>query len=59
MPHDFHRGRHTGLLVPLFSVPSRASWGVGEIPDLVDLARWIRNGSRPEFAVFGDERDGD
>ncbi|HEY3885732.1 MAG TPA: 4-alpha-glucanotransferase, partial [Vicinamibacterales bacterium] len=43
MPHDFHRGRHTGLLVPLFSVPSRASWGVGEIPDLVDLARWIRN----------------
>ncbi|MGH9411396.1 MAG: 4-alpha-glucanotransferase, partial [Vicinamibacterales bacterium] len=43
MPHDFHRGRHTGLLVPLFSVPSRVSWGVGEIPDLVDLARWIRN----------------
>ena len=38
----FHRGRHAGLLVPLFSLASRASWGVGEIPDLPRFARWLR-----------------
>lgn len=34
-------GRHAGILVPLFSIPSRASWGIGEIPDLVHLARFV------------------
>src|SRR5687767_2608616 len=38
---DFHHGRHAGVLVPLFSIPSRASWGVGEIPDLPRFARWL------------------
>jgi 4-alpha-glucanotransferase len=28
--------------VPLFSIPSRTSWGVGEIPDLARLASWMR-----------------
>jgi 4-alpha-glucanotransferase len=37
----FHHGRHAGVLVPLFSIPSRASWGVGEIADLPMLARWL------------------
>ena len=36
----FHTGRHAGVLVPLFSIPSRRSWGVGEIPDLSAFARW-------------------
>jgi len=36
----FHRGRHTGVLVPLFSIPSGGSWGVGEIPDLPRFAGW-------------------
>ena len=72
-PRDFHAGRHAGVLVPLFSIPSRASWGVGEIADLPLFARWLRaagldfvqllpdqrNGGRPEFAVLGAERDGD
>jgi 4-alpha-glucanotransferase len=40
-PGHFHAGRHAGLLVPLFSMPSRASWGVGEIPDLPRFARWL------------------
>jgi 4-alpha-glucanotransferase len=35
------RGRHAGALVPLFSVPSRASWGIGEIPDIPRFARWL------------------
>jgi len=32
--------RQAGVLLPLFSIRSPASWGVGEIPDLVPLARW-------------------
>jgi 4-alpha-glucanotransferase len=34
-------GRHSGLLVPLFSMPSRASWGIGEIGDIPLLAPWL------------------
>ena len=37
----FGSGRHAGVLVPLFSIASRRSWGVGEIPDLVPLSRWL------------------
>ncbi len=37
----FNNGRHAGVLVPLFSIPSRRSWGIGEIPDLVALSRWL------------------
>jgi len=36
-------GRHAGVLVPLFSIPSRRSWGIGEIPDLIPLARWLQS----------------
>ena len=36
-------GRHAGVLVPLFSIPSRRSWGIGEIPDLVPLSRWLES----------------
>lgn len=43
MPREFQTGRHAGVLVPLFSIPSRGSWGVGEIPDLVRLAAWMRD----------------
>src|SRR6185312_34725 len=39
----FSTGRHAGVLVPLFSIPSRRSWGIGEIPDLVPLARWLQS----------------
>ncbi len=39
----FSRGRHAGVLVPLFSIPSRRSWGIGEIPDLVLFGRWLRS----------------
>lgn len=37
----FASGRHAGLLVPLFSIPSRRSWGIGEIPDLGRFGSWI------------------
>jgi 4-alpha-glucanotransferase len=38
----FVHGRHAGALVPLFSIPSKQSWGIGEIPDLARFARWLR-----------------
>ena len=33
--------RRSGLLVPLFSIPSTRSWGIGEIGDLEHLTRWL------------------
>ena len=39
--------RRAGILVPLFSIPSTTSWGIGEIGDLEPLARWLeRSGQR-------------
>src|SRR5688572_26980900 len=40
-PGYFYGGRHAGVLVPLFSIPSGSSWGVGEISDLPRFARWL------------------
>lgn len=40
----FDGGRHGGIVVPLFSIPSHTSWGIGEIPDLSRLARWLTAG---------------
>ncbi|MDE3154960.1 MAG: 4-alpha-glucanotransferase [Acidobacteriota bacterium] len=34
-------GRHAGLLLPLFSFPSRRSWGLGEIGDLAPMTAWL------------------
>jgi 4-alpha-glucanotransferase len=33
--------RRAGILVPLFSIPSSRSWGIGEIGDIPHLARWL------------------
>ena len=35
-------GRRAGLLVPLFSISSSASWGIGEIGDIPAFARWLQ-----------------
>ena len=41
------RGRRSGILVPLFSIPSTSSWGIGEIGDIEPMARWLdRAGQR-------------
>jgi len=34
-------GRTAGLLLPLFSCPGSASWGIGEIGDVAALAAWL------------------
>ena len=35
------RRRSAGLLLPLFSMPSSRSWGIGEFADLAAVARWM------------------
>jgi 4-alpha-glucanotransferase len=42
MTRTLHVGRAAGILVPLFSLPSTRSWGIGEIADLAVAARWLR-----------------
>lgn len=40
-PSDAHR-RISGVTVPLFSLRSERSWGIGEIGDLPEFAAWMR-----------------
>jgi 4-alpha-glucanotransferase len=35
------RSRRAGILVPLFSIPSTQSWGIGEIGDLEAICAWL------------------
>jgi 4-alpha-glucanotransferase len=35
--------RRAGILVPLFSIPSSRSWGIGEIGDIAPFARWLES----------------
>ena len=35
------RRRRSGILLPLFSCPSRASWGIGDIGDVAQAATWL------------------
>jgi 4-alpha-glucanotransferase len=37
------RPRRAGLLVPLFSIPSTTSWGIGEIGDLRPMCAWLEH----------------
>ncbi|MPZ20896.1 MAG: 4-alpha-glucanotransferase [Luteitalea sp.] len=39
---NFWEGRHAGLMVPLFSLRSSESWGIGEIADIQHMAAWLR-----------------
>lgn len=43
MTRRLERGRHAGVLVPLFSIPSTRSWGIGEIGDLASFGEWLRS----------------
>ena len=46
--HSWHENmtpspaRRAGILVPLFSIPSTRSWGIGEIADIEHLAAWLQ-----------------
>jgi 4-alpha-glucanotransferase len=34
--------RCSGILVPLFSITSSRSWGIGEFLDLPEFAKWLQ-----------------
>jgi 4-alpha-glucanotransferase len=38
--------RRAGILVPLFSIPSSRSWGIGEIADVEPMCRWLDAGGQ-------------
>ena len=42
MTRNSFADRAAGLLIPLFSIPSTRSWGVGEIGDLPAAAEWLK-----------------
>jgi 4-alpha-glucanotransferase len=44
--------RHVGLLVPIFSMRSTASWGIGELPDLAPLADWLASGGFDRLMIL-------
>jgi 4-alpha-glucanotransferase len=52
MAPDLARGRHSGLFVPLFSIPSSDSWGIGEILDIPILARWLREAGQDLLQIL-------
>ena len=37
------RSRRAGILIPLFSLASSRSWGIGEITDITPVARWLES----------------
>lgn len=39
--HTEAGSRRAGILLPLFSIPSSRSWGIGEIGDLASVANWL------------------
>ena len=67
------RSRRAGISVPLFSLRSTRSWGIGEIGDIPAMAEWLRAANQSVLqilplnelgaigivAVFGAQRDGD
>ncbi|MEO8481621.1 MAG: 4-alpha-glucanotransferase [Acidobacteriota bacterium] len=45
-------GRHAGINVPLFSIRSSESWGIGEIPDLLPLVAWLHDAGCSRLMVL-------
>jgi 4-alpha-glucanotransferase len=44
--------RHAGVNVPLFSIRSGQSWGIGEIGDLLPMVRWLRDAGCTRLMVL-------
>ncbi len=49
---DLTRGRHCGLLLPLFAMPSTRSWGIGEIGDLEPMSAWLRSAGQDLLQIL-------
>ena len=44
--------RRTGLLIPLFSCPSTASWGIGDIGDVEPVTAWLASAGQGVFQLL-------
>jgi 4-alpha-glucanotransferase len=44
--------RHCGVCLPLSSMPACSSWGIGEIPDLAPMGRWLRAAGCDELMLL-------
>jgi 4-alpha-glucanotransferase len=45
-------GRHAGVNVPLFSLRSAESWGIGEIADLLPMVAWLHDAGCSRLMVL-------
>ncbi|MEO5739227.1 MAG: 4-alpha-glucanotransferase [Vicinamibacterales bacterium] len=46
------RSRRAGISVPLFSLRSRRSWGIGEIGDIPAFAGWLRTANQSAVQIL-------
>lgn len=44
--------RASGISVPLFSIPTTRSWGIGEFYDLPDFARWVSDAGQSVVQIL-------
>ena len=44
--------RRAGISVPLFSLRSSRSWGIGELGDIPDAARWLRSANQSVLQIL-------
>ena len=44
--------RRAGISVPLFSLRSRRSWGIGEIGDIPGVAEWLRSAHQSVLQIL-------
>jgi 4-alpha-glucanotransferase len=44
--------RRAGLLIPLFSCPSTASWGIGDIGDVEPVTAWLASAGQRVFQLL-------
>ena len=44
--------RHAGVILPLFSAASSASWGIGELSDLAPLGAWLAAGGFDRLMIL-------
>ncbi|MEJ5915245.1 4-alpha-glucanotransferase [Pseudokineococcus sp. 1T1Z-3] len=51
LPEGVRDGQHWGLMVQLYSVRSRRSWGLGDIADLAELASWSGGEHGADFVL--------
>ena len=44
--------RRAGLLIPLFSCPSSASWGIGDIGDIEPMTAWLASAGQRVLQIL-------